>query len=75
MIKKDSYVLVKPELKGWLNHLGIEYTPEFIDKFVGTVRRVKDIWYDEDLKECFLTLELCCEIPAKACELKKNINA
>lgn len=74
-IKKGDYIYITPNLdeemqkRGFSSHV----REGFVQEFAGTKRRVLDIWADEDSGEYYITVEICCEVPAACCS--KIINS
>lgn len=71
MIKVGDIIRIKDNLESELKRLDFEeYTiSAFSQEWTGKICEALAIWTEDDTKEQFVTVEMCCEVPIAACEL------
>jgi len=80
-IKKGDIIRIKENLMNEFIRCGFSHddVQHLVSETVGKTKKALDIWQDVDKEidgkhlkgsnEWFVTIDLCCEIPIKACEL------
>lgn len=71
VIKAGDRIRIKENIGAVLQELGFDpgIPEEFQRKYAGTEQIAHSVWLDPGSKELYATIDLCCEIPIRCCEL------
>lgn len=70
-LKPGDRVRIKDNIGAVLQELGFDpgIPEEFQRRYAGTEQTAHSVWMEKDSKEQYATIDLCCEIPIRCCEL------